>query len=105
MARLGILDCSQYACRELTALAAAAKEAKGVFKELGPVDLVGCVACQRHPEKRIFDGAKLLAKWGADIIALSFGDSDGPHSDRILNELSRRVSPTIILDCRNGLGV
>jgi hypothetical protein len=111
VARIGILGCPRSSCRELADLAAAVKEARGVFKELGPLELVGCVTCGRHPEKGIFDGATLLAKWGADIIAVATGDGEGEDSDnrlyreRIIRELSRRLGPTIILDCRSGFGV
>ncbi len=107
MAKLGILGCPQFSCGELADLAAAAKAAKGVFAGLGPMDVVGCVACKRHPERRIIDGAKLLATWGADVIAFSCGEGengDGLHYERVFKELSRQLGSTIILDCRNGLG-
>ncbi|MDR7866323.1 MAG: CGGC domain-containing protein [Sporomusaceae bacterium] len=112
MVRLGILGYSKLAAinGEVYDLAKAAQEAKGVFKELGPVELVGCVTCNGYPGKRIIDGARLLAKWGADIIAFSAGGKIGAgeysrHNERILKELSEQMRTTIIIDCGRGIGV
>lgn len=112
MIRLGILGCSHAdeACWNLNDLVTAAKETKGVFKDLGPVELVGCVTCNSRPEKKIMEGAKLLSKWGADIIAFSPAvsgvdlDNNDLYNERILKELSKQLNSAIIFDCRNGTG-
>jgi len=97
---------------ELNDLVKAAKEAKGVFKELGPVEIVGCVTCNGYQGTRIMDAAKLLSKWGADIIAFSaggIGTADGDDvnrcNERILKQLAEQLKSTIIIDYRNGTGV
>ena len=113
MVKVGIIGCSQSGdvCWELKDVAAV-KQGEGVFKDLGPMELVGCITCNGCSGKRIVDGAKLLIKWGADIIAFSTGagniganNNERLYYERILKELSKQLTSTIILDCRNGIGV
>lgn len=110
MVKVGIISCSESNkdCWELKDLDAA-KQGKGLFKDIGPAEIIGCVTCSAFSGKKMMDGANLLSKWGADIIAVaSETGKSGPDNDlfydRILKELTKRLKSTIILDCRNGVG-
>lgn len=112
MVKVGIIFCSKCVdtCWDIKDLVAM-KEGTGVFTDLGPAKLVGCICCEGCSGKRVVDRAKLLIKCGADIIAFSSCtnniNADGntcPYSKHILEEMSKQLKTTIIIDCRSGVG-
>lgn len=112
MVKVGFIVCPKYGdITWETKDFAAVQKGAGVFSDLGPTAVIGCIACSGCPGKRVVDRAKLLIKCGADIIAMSScmssTDSDEnacPYYERILEELSKQLRSTIIIDCRNGVG-
>jgi predicted metal-binding protein len=109
MVKVGVIFCSKCdTCLEFKDLVT--KDGMGVFTDLGPAKLVGCITCDKCPGKSVVDRAKLLIKCGADIIAFSScsdnNDPDAntcPHHKYILGELSDRLKSTIVIACRNGI--
>lgn len=108
MVKVGVIFCSKCddTCWRLKDLVT--KDGVGVFTDLGPAKLVGCITCDKCPGKQVVDRAKMLIKCGADIIAFSSCpkniDNDGntcPYYEHILAELSERLRSTIVIDCHN----
>lgn len=109
MVNVGVIVCSKCDDAYWRIKDLVTKEGTGVFTNLGPVKLVGCVACDKCPGKKVVDRAKLLIKCDADIIAFSSctnnmdaEETTCPYCKDILEELSRRLQATIVIDCNNG---
>jgi predicted metal-binding protein len=90
----------------------AVRQGEGVFKNIGPAELIGCFNCGGCPGKRIVDRAKLLVKGGADVIALSasmHNSCDGhgvcPFYDTIQKTLANQLGSIIIVDPTTRRGV
>ncbi|HMM21005.1 MAG TPA: CGGC domain-containing protein [Selenomonadales bacterium] len=76
----------------------------GPFQPIGPAKLLGFVFCGGCPGKSAVVRARMLARAGADILALSSGlgeaGADGftcPHRDRIKRNLEQHLTSVIIL--------
>lgn len=112
MVKVGFIICPH--CSDMTWETkefAAVKTGAGAFRNLGPAAVVGCIACAGCPGRQVVNRAKLLIKCGADIIAMSScmssttADKNAcPYYEHILEELSKKLRTTIVIDCRNGVG-
>ena len=105
MLTAGLIGCkkSRDTCWENTDLLAV-RQGYGVFKDIGPLELIGCFTCGGCPGKKIVERANLLVKAGADIIALSSsmqntGDGSAcPYYESIREALGKQLKSVIIVD-------
>lgn len=104
MTKVGIIGCPKttdfcWEAREMQA----AREGEGIFKDIGPTEIIGCVTCGGCPGKKLANRARILSLCGADIIALSSGFNETcPHRSSLLNLLSKRLKAVIVLDSIGG---
>ncbi len=99
MTKVGIVGCPKTTvfCREIGDLPAARKGA-GIFKEIGPAEVIGCVACDGCPGKKLVDRAAALSRCGADIIAFSSDLNEFcPHRASLLSRLNERLKTVIVI--------
>lgn len=83
-----------------------ARTGEGVFKETGPVEIMGFVTCGGCPGKKVLMRARLLVRKGADIIVLASCMSREspvgfpcPHFEQIKKMVRQKVPGSItILD-------
>lgn len=104
MTKVGIIGCPKTAdfCWEIRDLNAA-REGAGIFKDIGPTEIVGCVACDGCPGKKLADRAKALSRCGADVITLSSGLCETcPHRVTLVNKLSKQLKTVILVEALGG---
>ena len=72
MRKAGIIRCQQTEdlCPDTTDFVSASA-GTGAFAETGPVEIVGFVSCGGCPDKRAVARATMLAKRGAEVVALA----------------------------------
>ncbi len=72
MKKVGIIRCrnTELMCPG-TGCFKAAREGKGFFKELGPVEVIGNVSCGGCPGKEILPRALKMIEKGAEVVVLS----------------------------------
>ncbi|MFZ2455125.1 MAG: CGGC domain-containing protein [Candidatus Altiarchaeia archaeon] len=107
MLKVGIIRCEQTEdmCPG-TADFEVATDGSGVFKETGPVEVIGFLSCGGCPGKKAVTRAKMLEKRGADMVVFASCISKGtpidfpcPHYDRIKKAVAEKLDPkTRILD-------
>ncbi|GAB6138247.1 CGGC domain-containing protein [Halanaerobaculum tunisiense] len=80
--KVGLIRCQQTEeyCPATTCLSFA-KEGKGGFEELGPVDIVGVITCGGCPGKKAIKRAAMLKERGAEKIVLASCILRGTPSD------------------------
>lgn len=105
MRKVGIIRCQQTEdlCQGTTDFACA-REGKGAFAELGPVEIIGFVSCGGCPGKRAVPRANNMVKRGAEAIVLASCISRGnpisfpcPHWSQIRDALRAHLEPTVEL--------
>lgn len=105
MLKIGLIGCKKSSdlCWENKDFLAV-RQGEGVFKNVGPAELVGCFTCGGCPGKKIVDRATLLVRGGADIIALSSSMQDTvdgfacPYYQTMRQALSKQFKSVIIVD-------
>ena len=105
--KVGIIRCQQteHLCAGTTDFRCAAA-GKGSFEALGPCEVVGFISCGGCPGKNAVTRAGILAKAGAEAIALASCITLGtpmdfpcPHRETILNCIRSRLGDTVtVLD-------
>ncbi len=105
MKKVGIIRCQQTEdmCPGSACLKVAAT-GKGVFQELGEVELIGFVSCGGCPGKRAVSRAQGLVDRGAEAIALASCIVKGtpigfvcPHVEQIKDAICRKVGDKVAL--------
>lgn len=103
MRKIGIIRCQQTEdlCAGTTDFVCA-REGKGAFAELGPVEIVGFVSCGGCPGKRAIPRAKNMVKRGAEVIVIASCISKGnpvgfpcPHFTQIRDALRAQLDANI----------
>lgn len=81
-----------------------AREGKGAFEGIGPVEIVVFVSCGGCPGKRAVARARLMVDRGADVIAFASCVSKGtpigfacPHWEMIKEAVARKLGERIAL--------
>ncbi len=105
MPKVGIIRCQQTEdmCPGTTDFAFAC-DGKGVFIDIGPVEIVGFVSCGGCPGKRAIPRAKEMVRRGADTIVIASCISRGnpigfpcPHFTEIRDSLKKQLPAEITL--------
>jgi len=103
MLRVGIIRCQQTEewCGGTTDFKVA-KDGKGAFEAIGPVEVVGFVSCGGCCGKRAINRAKMLVEKGAEAIAFASCIAKGspigfscPHYEKIKEAIVRKLGPDI----------
>jgi len=107
MMKIGIIRCQQTEdiCPGDTDFLMA-RTGEGVFKETGPVEIIGFLSCGGCPGKKVLQRVKLLVRKGSDCIVLASCISKGtpigfpcPHFQQIRDMLGQKIPQGIkILD-------
>lgn len=101
--KVGIIRCmmTEDMCTGTTDFSIA-KEGKGAFSEIGPVDIVGFVTCGGCPGKRAIPRAKMMVDRGAEAIVFAScimrGNPIGfpcPHYADMRDYIIKAVGPEI----------
>lgn len=99
MKKIGIIRCMQTEdmCPGTTDFAVA-KSGKGVFSDMGPVEIVGFLSCGGCPGKRAVSRAVMLAQRGAEAIVLASCIKKGtpigmpcPHVEAMSEAIKRKL--------------
>ncbi len=107
MKKAGIIRClSTEAMCPATACFKAAKEGKGMFSEVGPVEVIGHLTCGGCPGKQILPRVMKMIEKGAEVIALSsciVGKKPGdkyykcPHLEEIKEMLENQLKDKVVI--------
>jgi len=106
MVKVAIIGCQRYSLSDCAIKDLhAAENAHSIFAKIRPIEIIGYVSCGGCPGKRTVARASMLAKIGADIIALSSctNQKDAeeivcPYRARICSDLNKQFASVIILD-------